>query len=135
MKILILILTGIVIISCENDVTQNRVITKNAYIIGFDPCTVKHNYDLGYIIVSTDLMDTLVSYNFPDSIVSIPKEYFDNYWNSGYFPVYARYKFKISITYRLAAEDEKIYLLCTTDFNYSEFNNAVQVITISATAN
>ena len=98
------------------------------YIVGFDPCTIRHNYDIGYVIISSNLKDTLLTYNFPDTIYNFPKEYFQNYVNSGYFPSTARYEFHIHITYSIAKEDESIYHLCATDINMSEFYKAIQVI-------
>ena len=130
MKISHLILICFLFVSCEKD--NNKAYLREGYIVGFDPCTIRNNYDTGYVIITTDLKDTLMTYNFPDTIFSFPSEYFLNYINSGYFPVEARYEFKIRITYSVAKESEKIYNLCTADINLSEFNNALQVITKSA---
>lgn len=104
------------------------------HVVGFDPCTIRHSYKpIGYAIISHDLEDTVMTYNFPDSIFNIPSNYFSNYMSSGYFPNKARYEFKIRMTYRSPYENEVVILLCTADFNQSDFARAKQVITVLAT--
>ncbi len=111
------------------DKNNNRVKQSEGYIVGFDPCTVRLDYyDKGYVIISTNLGDTLLTYNFPDRVFDFPAEYFANYMNSGYFPEFARYEFKVQVTYYIAEENQKIYLLCPTDYNQSEFKNAIQIV-------
>lgn len=145
----ILFLSGIIIFlafSCEKD-NDKPIKSTEGYIVGFDPCTINHHYQIGYIIISTDVKDTLLTYNLSDNIYQmpatvllnsadtiyqIPESYFQNYRNTAYFPDSIRYKFKINVTYSEATGDEIIFNLCTNDFNYSDFNNAIQVVIKSA---
>ncbi|PKQ67920.1 hypothetical protein BZG01_06015 [Labilibaculum manganireducens] len=132
-------------VGCEKDDEKSNY--AEGYIVGFDPCTINHQYRIGYIFISTDLQDTLVTYNLSDpsykmpasvllnpsdTLYKIPESYFQNYRNSAYLPKAVRYEFKIKITYAYATNEEKKFNLCSTDFNYSDFNNAKQVIIKSA---
>ena len=146
----LLFLCGIIVFmafSCEKD-DGEPIKTIEGYIVGFDPCTINHHYRIGYVIISTDLKDTLVTYNLSDSIYKmpanvinnvsdtlykIPESYFQNYWCTAYFPDSVCYKFKIKVTYRKATRDELNTNWCTHDINDSDFNNAIQVIIKSAT--
>jgi hypothetical protein len=120
--------------SIEHYTDQNK--SADGFIIGFDPCTINHNYGTGYVIITTDFKDTLVTYNFPDTIFYFPPEYFQNYRSSAYFPDSALDDFRTKIIYRKAKENELNVNACTHDINQSDFyrqfdNN--QVIIISAT--
>ena len=135
------------LLSCsEDEVTKFR--HTEGFIVGFDPCTINHQYRIGYVIISKDEQDTLVAYNLSDdtfkmpasvllnssdTLYTIPESQFQNYRNSAYFPASVRYDFKLNITYKYATEEEKVFNICTTDFNNSDFNNAKQVIIKSAT--
>jgi hypothetical protein len=114
---------------CKRHESDN--LYKEGYVVGFEPCSYQHNYKLGFAIITSDLSDTLMTYNLPDSIFVFPPEYFYNYYNSGYFPSKARYEFKIKFTYTIANKDQQVYNLCTPDINESDFNKAVQVIMTS----
>lgn len=144
-KLTLIILLSLLFIGCDKDDTELNYV--EGYIVGFDPCTINHQYRIGYVIISKDFKDTLVTYNLSDnvfkmpaSIISnssetlykIPETYFQNYRNSAYFPESVRYEFKIMVSYTNANENEKVFNLCTTDFNYSDFNNAKQIIIKSA---
>lgn len=114
-----------VVFACHKDDSE-PVFTTEGYIIGFDPCTIRHpGYDLGLAIVSTDVQDTLVTYNFPDSIYNFPDEYFQNYMSSAYFPDSARYEYKIKIEYKKAENDEVVILECLADFNQADFSKQI----------
>jgi len=140
---------GITSFSCEKE--KDEIKQTEGYIVGFDPCTINHHYRIGYVIISTDLKDTLVTYNLsdnkyrmPSSVINnlsdtlykIPESYFQNFINSAYFPNIARYEFKIKVSYYKAKENEKIINICTTDINQVDFAYQFdhnQVIIISAT--
>lgn len=147
-KILFPILIGIVVSLCENDRDQTEQI--DGFIVGFDPCTINHQYRIGYVIISGDLKDTIVTYNLSDinfkmpasvllelsdTLYTIPEICFANFINSAYFPSEYQDKFKIKVEYRFAKEKEKVVNWCTHDINQADFwyqflNN--QVIIISA---
>ena len=115
----------------------------DGYIVGFDPCTINHHYQIGYVIISTDLKDTLITYNLsdktfkmpasvllnsPDTLYKIPESYFKNSWGC-MFQASSRYEFKIKGTFRYAKEDEKSIFECTNDL----FLNYEQIIITSVT--
>jgi len=120
--------------SCERENEETRHI--KGYIVGFAPCTIRHQYKIGYIIISENKKDTLVTYNLSDEIFkmpasvvfnqtdtlyNIPEAYFQNYMDSPYFPDEARYQFKILISFRYAEEDELTIYGCTTDILFINF--------------
>lgn len=114
----------------------------DGYIVGFDPCTVNHHYRIGYVIVSTDLKDTLVAYNLSDVTFKIPASVLlqssdtlykipESYFKAGrgcYFPESARNEFNIKVTYRFPKEEEKASFICNIDL----FLNFAQIIVTSA---
>ncbi|PKQ67918.1 hypothetical protein BZG01_06005 [Labilibaculum manganireducens] len=121
---------------CEKDEEKSNY--TEGYIVGFDPCTVNHHYRIGYIFISTDLQDTLVTYNLSDlsykmpasvllnlsdTLYKIPEAYFDNYRSTLFFPKSLRYEYPLKFTYSIANEDEMIFNVCTTDilsFNFTQ---------------
>ena len=143
----ILFLCGIIVFmafSCEED-DDEPIKSTEGYIVGFDPCTINHHYKIGYVFISTDLKDTLITYNLSDNtfkmpasvllnlsdtLYQIPELYFQNYYNSAYFPDSLRYKYEVKISYLIANENEMIFNLCTTDILFLHF---IQVIIKSAT--
>lgn len=133
MKIANFVLLIFIAIACEKP--NVKVFQTEGYIVGFDPCTIRHNYDIGYIIFTIDLQDTLVTYNFPDNIYEFPVEYFANYMNSAYIPVSARYDFKVRFSYTIARENERTIHECLSDFNNGDFSKQIlnnQIIIKSA---
>lgn len=123
-----------IVIECES--SDDNFQYAKGYIVGFDPCTINHQYRIGYVIVSNDLSDTLVTYNISDRIYKMPasiingtdtlysiqESFFQNYINSAYFPESVRYAFKIRVTYRKADQDETNYNVCTSDINQHDFS-------------
>ena len=125
---------------CEKKEDKNQG-GLDGYIVGFNPCTFNHHYQIGYVIISTDLKDTLITYslsdktfkmpasvllNSPDTLYKIPESYFRNSWGS-MFQASSRYEFKIKGTFRYAEEDEKRANLCTDDLS----PNLTQIIITS----
>ncbi len=121
---------------CEKEGDKNLK-ELDGHIVGFDPCTVNHHYRIGYVIISTDLKDTLITYNLsdktfkmpasvllnsPDTLYKIPESYFNNGWGGIYLQASSRYEFKIKGTFRYANEDEKSIFECTNDLflNYKQ---------------
>jgi len=128
---------------CEKSEDKINLRELEGYIVGFDPCTINHQYRIGYVIISTDLKDTLITYNLsdntfkmpasvllnsPDTLYKIPEPYFKNAWG-GMFQASSRYEFKVKGTYRDAKENEKSYYLCTNDLSLYH----KQIIITSAT--
>lgn len=101
----------------------------DGYIVGFDMCSVNHHYQIGYLIISADLEDTLMTYSLSDSkfkmpasilgnsadtLYKIPESYFKNSWGP-MFQTSSRYDFKIKGKYRYAKDYETPVHLCTDD--------------------
>lgn len=142
---LFLLIAGV---GCKEEKDDNEFKSTEGYIVGFDPCTVNHHYRIGYVIVTTDLKDTLLTYNLSDAtfkmpasvicnisdtLYKIPEVYFRNFRNSAYFPTSVSSQLRIKFTYRNAFEKEQVFNMCTTDINQADFNNAEQVLIKSAT--
>ena len=130
-------------IGCKKD--DNDLIHTEGYIVGFDPCTINHHYRIGYVIITGDLKDTLITYNLSDntykmpaSVISntsdtlykIPEQYFQNFRNWPFFSDTLRYNYRIMFSYSLAKDNELIFNLCTTDILFLSYP---QVIIKSAT--
>ncbi|RPH25545.1 MAG: hypothetical protein EHM93_19930 [Bacteroidales bacterium] len=128
---------------CKKD--DNDLIHTEGYIVGFDPCTINHHYRIGYVIITADLKDTLITYNLSDNtykmpasvmcsasdtLYKIPELYFQNFRNWPFFSDTLRYKYGIKFSYSIAKENEKIYYLCTTDILFLSYP---QIIIKSAT--
>jgi hypothetical protein len=136
------------LISCCKEEENNELKQAEGYIVGFDNCTIRHQYKIGYVIVTSDLKDTLITHNLSDSIYTmpanvflyktdtlyqIPWEYFQDFVNSAYLPIETRYNYSIKITYTLATEEEKVFHLCAHDIFTAQFRKAIQVIIKTAT--
>lgn len=139
-------LWGLITISAYSCKKENvKLPLTSGYIVGFDPCS-ELGYRIGYVFVSEDLRDTLITYNISDAIYKMPASvvfssdtlykipwiYFQDYCNTAYFPDSLRYKYRIKVSYVVANINEMIYYPCTNNCNDSDFNNALQVIIKSA---
>ncbi|HPQ35676.1 MAG TPA: hypothetical protein PK563_14380 [Tenuifilaceae bacterium] len=137
------ILCGILILTafcCNENDDEEELLSAQGYIVGFDPCCVRHHYRLGYVIVSEDLIDTLVTYNLSDitytmpasvvfnsnTLYQIPEIYFQNFVSTAYFPDSLRYSYGVKVSYRMARENELVIKPCALDINWGDF--AFQII-------
>jgi hypothetical protein len=131
MKNFLLLLICCLIFSCSRN--DDPIKYCNGKIIGFDPCSFNNEgISKGYVIISSDKKLTLKTFNLPDSIYTFKKEYFLDYLETSYFPISIRDSFPITIKYTIADKNQIVYAVCLDNINTSEFNNAIQVITISA---
>jgi hypothetical protein len=149
-RYLFLGITSLLFLACtekENPELQEA----EGYIVGFDPCTINHHYRIGYVIISKDYLDTLVTYNLSDRVFTmpasvelkssnplytIPEDRFSGYRDSAYFPELYRNDYPIKISYRKALDHELIINLCTADINMGDFsrqmmNNQIIVVKVS----
>jgi len=137
-KLTLVALRAILSSKCDKEVIKLK--QAEGYIVGFDPCTVNHHYRIGYVIISSDLIDTLITYNLSDAtfrmpatimlnpfdtLYKIPESYFQNYRNSAYLPIETRFDYKVKVTYTHATEVEKIFHECSADFNQGDFSNQI----------
>jgi hypothetical protein len=139
-------LCGILVLSAfscnengNDDEDDEVLLTAQGYIVGFDPCGVRHHYRLGYVIVSEDLVDTLVTYNLSDetytmpasvvfnsnTLYQIPALYFQNFAGTAYFPDSLRYKYGVKVSYRKATEKEFFIEICFGDIFLGDFANQI----------
>jgi len=139
MKLISLLFSIFLLLGCLKDNKEpetDQFKCAEGFIVGFDPCTINQNYPIGYVIITSNYSDTLVTYNFPDTIFYFPPIYFQNYRNSAYFPDSALTEFRTRIIYRKAKENELNRNLCTHEINQSDFFlqfEKNQIIIISAT--
>ena len=135
------LLCALGIAACKKE--KDELYEFDGYIVGYEPCSVNHHYPIGYVIISADLKDTLITYSLSDSkykmpasilgnsadtLYKIPESYFKNSWGP-MFQTSSRYDFKIKGKYRNAKNYEIPIHLCADDVMlYFE-----QVIITSAT--
>lgn len=109
-------------VGCEKEkIAVQRI---DGYVIGYDPCTIQQHSRIGYVVVSEDLKDTVMTYNISDvtykmpaSILSqlgdtlykIPETHFNSF---AYFPANTRYDFKVHVVYRYPKENESYSSPC-----------------------
>ncbi len=101
---------------------------KEGYIIGFDQCTAgKQSFDgKGFVIVTNNFKDTLVTYNLPNSLYQFPPSHFANRKLSFLFPDSVRSKYKIRFAYRITDTSKFIYSLCTHDILEADYGRFVK---------
>lgn len=131
----------------------------DGFIVGFNPCTINHQYRIGYVIISNDFSDTIATYSLSPKefrmptpvglnpnrpLYTIPEQEFRYFRGSAYFPefLYNPYSliknYPIKVTYRKASENEYVANRCTFDIFLGDFirqwlNN--QVIVVKASKN
>ncbi len=133
-KLLLILLLQIYLYSCQRENIHFESL--EGYVVGYDPCTISQQYRIGYIIISEDLKDTLLSYNISDqifkmpasilstqldTIYKIPESYFEHFLSTPFFPDSLRYKYGIKITYLPSVKDELIYNGCYTNIIFVNF--------------
>jgi hypothetical protein len=108
------------IISCtkESNLIPEFEYTNNVgYVIGYNPCSGGFGTalnKLGLLIAVNSLADTLIAYNFPDSLFTFPEAAFQN--QSAYyffFPQNLRMTYKFQFSYRDPTENEIVYSICS----------------------
>lgn len=112
----------------------------DGYIIGFDRCSgVKIDDGKGkaggYYIVSTNLKDTVLTYNLPENIFDFPAGCFPATFSSPvWFSDTYNKEFKVNIQYKIAFKEEIVYPLCQGNILIQNVN-ATQIIVKSARKN
>jgi len=119
---IILIILLSFIFSCKKETYWGT-----ADIVGFDPCTALDSLNRGYIVITLESKDTVVTYNLPSNIFSFPKSYFVNYKSDCLFPDSVRFDYRIHIKYSITQEKDKIAIQCLDDiytgifYQYTKF--------------
>lgn len=131
----------------------------DGFIVGFNPCTINHQYRVGYVIISNDFSDTIATYSLSPKkftmpapvglnpnrpLYTIPEHEFRYFGGSAYFPEFLYYpdslikNYPIKVTYRKASENEYVANRCSLEIFLGDFirqwsNN--QVIVVKASKN
>jgi hypothetical protein len=129
LKLIILIFLALIMgSSCSGG--DDNLDKEKFYIVGFDPCTINQSYRVGFVLISENLNDTLITYSLSDetfklpasilfeesdTLYKLPESYFVNYRNSIYFPEQSRFEYPIDITFAIAEEYQKVFYPCTSD--------------------
>ena len=102
------------------------------YIVGYDACSrITAWLPKGYVLISSDLKDTLLTYNLPDSLFNFPKGCFFYTTMTGLVPLqeHNRFAFKFAMNYSITPEAELEAYPCLHYYPESmDFMNATQVI-------
>jgi hypothetical protein len=136
-----------------------EIFEMEGFIVGFDPCTINHNYRVGYVIISNDFSDTIATYSLSPKefkmpapvglnpnrpLYTIPEQEFRYFRDSAYFPEFLDSpdslikNYPIKVTYRKALEHEIPIIACQADFNMADFIKQRlfnQVIVLKASKN
>jgi hypothetical protein len=114
------------------DKTNQELISSEALVIGFDQCATSK----GRILAILTPADTVITYNFPDSIYGFPNELFDNYQYDCFFPATVLENYPVHVTYTSATSEELSAYICLGSIYTSKLSPLVknkQVVIISAT--
>jgi len=124
MLVLVIVSLGLTTNGCERLEVDNPDNGNNIsplsifYIVGYDVnCGVEIQDSTakakGYVLVSENLIDTLVAYNLPDSLFAFPSDIMpQNVFGFNLFPQGYRFTYKVQMTYRLMTEEEWREALC-----------------------
>ena len=84
---------------------------RDAFVVGFDQCAMHK----GRILAIVEPRDTVITYNFPDSVYTFPDEYFSNYLFDCLFPSKALEEFPVRVKYRPSKPEELTTHICFGD--------------------
>lgn len=109
----------IVFISCTGCEKNNDDYgPEEAYVIGYDPCTVIYDTtenswvgSQGYVVTLSEREDTVLTYNLPDTLFDFPPEFFCSPCE-GAFPRSEWKTYKMMIDYEYVEEDERFFAIC-----------------------
>jgi len=130
-----LIFAGCVITACnKTKVCESR--STGFYVIGYDcgsslDIGKKYGKAGGYIIVSADLQDTLLTYNLPDNRFNFPSNFFSTNCCFTTFPDEYRYCYNFNMDYRMALPEEEIYNIYPQHLICVGFKDIPQIIILA----
>jgi hypothetical protein len=115
---ILLIMAGSFACGKEKDMHSEQL---DGYIAGWEGCSgssIHGEYGKAnaYYIISSDLQDTFLTYNFPN-VFNFPATCFGNdgiaFSTPVWFDTLFRYAFKVHIEYEVIPDEKKIYPVCT----------------------
>jgi hypothetical protein len=104
-------LMTVIFVSCaeQEETPETEVLVwREAFVIGFDQCAK----DQGRVLAIVDPPDTVLTYNFPDSIYSFREELFANYQVDCLFPKFVLKNYPVRIKYRPSWQGEFLVYPC-----------------------
>ena len=102
---------ALVFARCSDDAaekSEEQLELKDAFVVGFDQCA---RYQ-GRILAIVNPPDTVITYNFPDSVYNFPEEYYLNYLNDCLFPSEALGSYPVKVMFRLSRPEEFSAYIC-----------------------
>ena len=131
--VIVVLLSALAIAGCNKE--KEDLYEFDGYIVGFVPCTVQYHYRIGYEIISSNLKDTLVTYNLSDekfqmpaSVIGSSGETLYKIPESFFQASSSRYELKIKGTFRFAKDNEVPTHLCA---DYLAINYKTVIFTIA----
>ncbi len=125
-------------VGCTED-DNNDLMQVDCYIAGYDGgagVIIEEDYGVahGYFIITTDLKDTLLTYDLPIDIYDFPVKCFcaRPECTPTWFPNSFKKEFKVRISYTIASEEEKVYPVYRHDIFTAGLNGISQIIIKSA---
>lgn len=115
-RVIFPILHLLLIVCCgctDNTLKENEelLVFKDAFVIGFDQCAAFR----GRVLAIVEPADTILTYNFPDSIYSFPDSLFSNFRFDCLFPNHALSAYPVRVQYRPSTQWEFTGYLCYDD--------------------
>lgn len=102
-----------IIAGCEKEKNGEISYQDHGYVIGFNPC---EQYT-GRVLTLHNSEDTVIAYNFPDSLYIFPRSFFSEYRQRYLFPDSVLEKYPVTLIYRNAIPSEKKYFPCLGSIN------------------
>jgi hypothetical protein len=142
--LVLVIFTSFILMGCERFKLIEPItpispsVTHYHYIVGYDVCSGvevlnnKMSKSKGYLLISDDLKDTLLTYNLPDSLFVFPVKIMPtSVFGFNFFPEQYRFAYKIQMTYQIASEEQKMFFPCITLYPQLYSIEPVQIIITS----
>lgn len=108
----VFIIVPAICIRCSDDTAvkpeEGPLVLKDAYVVGYDQCA---RYQ-GRILAIVNPPDTVITYNFPDSVYKFPEEYYLNYLNDCLFPSGSLDSYPVKVMFRPSREEEFSAFIC-----------------------
>ena len=111
LELSVFMILALVFVRCSDDApekSEEQLELKDAFVIGFDQCA---RYQ-GRILAIVNPSDTVITYNFADSVYDFPDEYYSNYLNDCLFPSEALDSYPVKVKFRPSRPEEFSAYIC-----------------------